>query len=607
MRTILIHLFIVALVLTATNTFAQVGIGTNSPAASAALEVTSSTNNKGILIPRITASQKDVISNPAEGLLIYQTSAPIGFYYYTGTAWKLIMTQADLDAKLSTVDATLSLNTKVDKVTGKELSSNDFTSAEKTKLAAISGSNTGDQDLSTLATAASVALKANISDVNTNLAAKVDKVTGKELSTNDFSTAEKLKLAAITGNVAGPTGPQGPIGLTGPAGATGLTGAIGAVGPTGLTGPAGNDGAVGPTGAPGPTGLTGPAGNDGAVGPQGATGAQGPIGLTGATGLLSSGTTAGNTPYWDGTQWVVNSNNLFNNGSNLGIGTATPAEKLDVVGNVKTSGTLTAGTVTYPNTHGSANQVLSTTGSGTLAWTTPSTPSGANSGDMQYWNGTTWVVLAVTANEGASLQMIGGVPTWTGGTPPSVTSPTTGRVWMDRNLGATRVAISSTDAASYGDYYQWGRGADGHQIKTSPTTSTLSSTDSPGNGNFINNEGDWRSSPNVNLWQGVNGVNNPCPSGYRIPTISEWGQERAAWRSTDNAEGAFASALKLPSAGLRIDTIDMFFMVGEIGLYWSSTVNEATTSRKLYISAQFTDTGMSDRRATGLSVRCIKH
>ena len=38
--------------------------------------------------------------------------------------------------------------------------------------------------------------------------------------------------------------------------------------------------------------------------------------------------------------------------------------------NVKTSGTLTAGTVTYPNTHGSANQVLSTTGSGTLAWTT---------------------------------------------------------------------------------------------------------------------------------------------------------------------------------------------------------------------------------------------
>jgi hypothetical protein len=42
------------------------------------------------------------------------------------------------------------------------------------------------------------------------------------------------------------------------------------------------------------------------------------------------------------------------------------------VTNVKTSGTLTAGTVTYPNTHGTANQVLTTTGSGALTWSTPS-------------------------------------------------------------------------------------------------------------------------------------------------------------------------------------------------------------------------------------------
>jgi hypothetical protein len=41
--------------------------------------------------------------------------------------------------------------------------------------------------------------------------------------------------------------------------------------------------------------------------------------------------------------------------------------------NVKTSGTLTLKDVTYPNTHGTANQVLSTTGSGTLTWTSPAT------------------------------------------------------------------------------------------------------------------------------------------------------------------------------------------------------------------------------------------
>jgi hypothetical protein len=112
--------------------FAQIGIGTKTPAPSAALEVTSSTNNKGILIPRVTATQKNAIASPAEGLLVYQTTAPIGFYYYTGGAWKLMAIQTDLASK-------------VDKVNGKDLSSNDYTTTEKTKLLAITGTNTGDQ------------------------------------------------------------------------------------------------------------------------------------------------------------------------------------------------------------------------------------------------------------------------------------------------------------------------------------------------------------------------------------------------------------------------------------------------------------------------------
>jgi hypothetical protein len=48
-----------------------------------------------------------------------------------------------------------------------------------------------------------LALKANAADVTTSLATKVDKVTGKELSTNDYTTAEKTKLAAITGTNTG--------------------------------------------------------------------------------------------------------------------------------------------------------------------------------------------------------------------------------------------------------------------------------------------------------------------------------------------------------------------------------------------------------------------
>jgi len=114
-----------------------------------------------------------------------------------------LATNTALALKANTNDVTTSLATKVDKVTGKELSTNDYTTAEKTKLAAITGTNTGDQDLSALATNTALALKANTADVNTALDLKVDKVTGKALSTNDYTTAEKTKLAAIIGTNTG--------------------------------------------------------------------------------------------------------------------------------------------------------------------------------------------------------------------------------------------------------------------------------------------------------------------------------------------------------------------------------------------------------------------
>ena len=64
---------------------AQVGIGTTNPHTSSALEITST--NSGILIPRMTQAQKNAISSPATGLLVYQTDGTAGFYYYSGSAW----------------------------------------------------------------------------------------------------------------------------------------------------------------------------------------------------------------------------------------------------------------------------------------------------------------------------------------------------------------------------------------------------------------------------------------------------------------------------------------------------------------------------------------
>ena len=63
----------------------QVGIGTTSPNSSAALDVTST--NSGLLIPRLTEAQKLAIVSPATGLLIFQTDATSGFWYFNGTAW----------------------------------------------------------------------------------------------------------------------------------------------------------------------------------------------------------------------------------------------------------------------------------------------------------------------------------------------------------------------------------------------------------------------------------------------------------------------------------------------------------------------------------------
>lgn len=63
----------------------NVGIGTSTPDPSAMLDVSSTT--QGMLVPRMTAAQRALITTPATGLLVYQTDMTTGFYFYNGTAW----------------------------------------------------------------------------------------------------------------------------------------------------------------------------------------------------------------------------------------------------------------------------------------------------------------------------------------------------------------------------------------------------------------------------------------------------------------------------------------------------------------------------------------
>jgi len=102
---------------------------------------------------------------------------------------------------------------------------------------------------------------------------------------------------------------------------------------------------------PGPQGIQGPIGATGGNGSSayeialsnGFTGTEsdwlaslvGPEGTQGPAGLLSNGDTSGNTPYWDGTNWVVNNSNIHNNGGNVGVGTSAPhtSAKMEVASN----------------------------------------------------------------------------------------------------------------------------------------------------------------------------------------------------------------------------------------------------------------------------------
>jgi hypothetical protein len=194
------------------------------------------------------------------------------------------------------------------------------------------------------------------------------------------------------------------------------------------------------------------------------------------------------------------------------------------------------------------------------------------------------------------------------------------KCWLDRNLGANQVAVSSTDHLSYGDLFQWGRSDDGHQLISwtdSITGNAINSSQPgqsssllPGNVFFHGTSSNWYAGANPDdLWQGVSGINNPCPNGWRVPTESELNAERASW-SNPSADGAFASALKFPVAGRRIytdGTVDNFGfeLYGHI---WSSTIN-GNMSRFIFYHdncwGNCADTHHYNRRY-GLSVRCIK-
>ena len=79
----------------------RIGIGTNAPQSSAAVEISSTT--RGFLPPRMTATERDAIASPAEGLIVYvTTTSQEGYWYYDGTRWLPLISTVSANSTIVT-------------------------------------------------------------------------------------------------------------------------------------------------------------------------------------------------------------------------------------------------------------------------------------------------------------------------------------------------------------------------------------------------------------------------------------------------------------------------------------------------------------------------
>ncbi len=199
----------------------------------------------------------------------------------------------------------------------------------------------------------------------------------------------------------------------------------------------------------------------------------------------------------------------------------------------------------------------------------------------------------------------------------TVASPYTDKVWLDRNLGATMVCSESRDSAAFaddaayvasqkacfGDFYQWGRNADGHQVITSDINATQATDINSTGSDFIVGHSDWTSadmngSHRHASWRATDG-STVCPAGFRVPTVDEIEAEPVTNRDT-----AFKNFLMLSSSGAREENGSMYNQ-GDVGYMWTSSAAESFDA--YYLRFDLDGAYVNDfARARGRSIRCIK-
>ncbi|MBM7417990.1 MULTISPECIES: T9SS type A sorting domain-containing protein [Chryseobacterium] len=200
---------------------------------------------------------------------------------------------------------------------------------------------------------------------------------------------------------------------------------------------------------------------------------------------------------------------------------------------------------------------------------------------------------------------------------------TDGKIWLQQNLGSTKVATSLTDSDAYGDLFQWGRWDDGHQLRNSSLSATAPSPNNPSGlngGNAAFHSAAYNSSSN--FWSGGTDSDtwtvenasaatatkgaDPCKAiglDWRLPTVGEIDAAMTA-ENISEYNSALSSHLKLIPAGMK--DYNGIFSPGTRLYLWSSSASPYTGSgQHLYISG-FSTLSNSASRDAGMSVRCIK-